>query len=55
MNLKFKQLTKSELSQICGGKWINVDGKWIWVAEQAIDDLGNLLKDQMSGLNKSMR
>lgn len=51
-NLKFKKLTEFELSQIRGGEWIKVDGKWIWVEDQAIDDLS---EDQISGMSESMR
>ncbi len=39
---KFKKLTEFELSQIRGGKWINVNGEWIWVADRVIDDLSKI-------------
>lgn len=36
--LKFKKLTESELSQIRGGKWVIVNGDWVWIEDQAIDN-----------------
>lgn len=27
-----RALTEKEMSQIVGGKWINVEGRWIWVS-----------------------
>lgn len=36
--LKFKKLTNSELSKIHGGEWVKVDGEWIWIGDQVIDN-----------------
>lgn len=44
---KFKKLTNSELSKIRGGEWINIDGEWIWVEDQALDNRKALLTRHM--------
>ena len=30
---KFEELSKSEQAHICGGRWVYINGKWLWVED----------------------
>lgn len=32
-----KPLSEKEMSQLVGGKWLKIEGKWIWVSEQKVE------------------